>query len=62
MAIGIDKNGDSDRNINYEVKKQKAIEQELDHKFVCSGIKNLIFLQLSIKYLEKLNNQQRKIK
>ena len=28
-AIEIDENGHSDRNIDYEIKRQKAIEQEL---------------------------------
>ena len=30
LAIEIDENGDSDQNIDYEKKVQKAIEQELD--------------------------------
>ena len=29
LALGIDKNGNSDRNIDWEIKRQKAIEQEL---------------------------------
>ena len=34
LAIKIDKNGHSDRNTGYEIKKQKAIEQELGYKFI----------------------------
>ena len=34
FAIEIDKNEHSDRNIDYEIKMQKAIEQELGCKFV----------------------------
>lgn len=34
LAIEIDKNGHSHRNIDYEIKKQKAIEQELGCKFI----------------------------
>ena len=33
LAVEIDENGHSDRNINYEIKRQKAIEQELGCKF-----------------------------
>ena len=34
LAIEIDENGHNDRNIDYEVKRQKAIEQELGCKFI----------------------------
>ena len=34
LAIEIDKNGHINRNIDYEIKRQKAIEQELDCKFI----------------------------
>ena len=34
LAIEIDKNVLSNRNIDYEIKRQKAIEQELGCKFV----------------------------
>ena len=33
LAIGIDENGHSDRNIDFELKRQKTIEQELGSKF-----------------------------
>ena len=36
LAIETDENGHSNRNIDYEIKRQKAIEQELD----CNFIKN----------------------
>ena len=34
LAIEIDENGHSDRNINSKIKRQKAIEQELGCKFI----------------------------
>ena len=34
LAIEIDESGHSDRNIDYEIKRQKAIEQELGCKFI----------------------------
>ena len=34
LAIEIDENGHNDRNIDYEIKRQKAIEQELGCKFI----------------------------
>ena len=34
LGIEIDENGHSDRNIDYERKRQKAIEQELSCKFI----------------------------
>ena len=34
LAIDIDKNGDSNRNTDYEIKRQIAIEQELGCKFI----------------------------
>ena len=40
----------SDRNVDYNIKRQKGIEQEL-------GIKTLIFLMLSMKYLGTSNNR-----
>ena len=37
LAIEIDKNGHSDRNIAYEIKRQKTIEQKLGCKFIRIG-------------------------
>ena len=34
LAIEIDENNHSNRNIDYEIKRQKAIEQELGFKFI----------------------------
>ena len=34
LAIEIDENGRKDRNFDYEIKRQKAIEKELDCKFI----------------------------
>ena len=34
LAIEIDENRHNDRNINYEIKIEKAIEQELGSKFI----------------------------
>ena len=33
-AVEIDVNGNNDGNIDYEIKRQKTIEQELDCEFV----------------------------
>ena len=34
LAIEVDESGASDRNIDYEIKRQKVIEQELDCEFI----------------------------
>ena len=34
LAIEVDESGASDRNIDYETKRQKVIEQELDCEFI----------------------------
>ena len=34
LAVEIDENGHSDRNIQYQIERQKAIEQELGCKFI----------------------------
>ena len=34
LTIEIDENGHSDRNIDYKIKRQKVIEQELGCKFI----------------------------
>ena len=34
LAIEIDENGHSNRNIDYEIKRQKATEQELSCEFI----------------------------
>ena len=34
LAIETDESGHSDRNIDYKIKRQKAIEQELGCKFI----------------------------
>ena len=62
LAIEINENGLSDRNIDYEMKKQKYIEQELGCKCIRIDIdkKILIFSELSRKYLDILNNRLRK--
>ena len=59
IAIEIHENGHSNRNIDYEIKRQKVIEQELGYKFfrIDPVEEDLIFLQLSIKYLDILSNQ-----
>ena len=58
LAIEIDENGDCNRNIDYEIKRQKTIEQELVCKFIkiTQEKKSLIILKLSMKYLDKSNN------
>ena len=34
FAVEIDENGHNDRNIDYEIKRQKEIEQELGCKYI----------------------------
>ena len=34
LEIDIDENGHSDRNVDYEIKRQKAIQQEFGCKFI----------------------------
>ena len=34
LAIKIDENGHNNINIDYKIKRQKAVEQELDCKFI----------------------------
>ena len=48
LAIEIDENEHNDRNINYEIKIQKAIEQKLVHSLLELILtkKNLIFSKL----------------
>ena len=62
LAIEIDENRHSDRNIDYEMKIQNTTEEELCCKFIRTELtrKTLIFLELSMKYLDTLNNQQKK--
>ena len=59
LGIEIDENGHSDRNSDFEVKRQKAIEQELDSKFIKidPDKETLIFSELSTTYSDTLNNQ-----
>ena len=47
VAIETDENGHSDRNIDYEIKRQKAIEQELGCKLIRIDLdkKTLMFLK-----------------
>ena len=47
LAIETDENGHSDRNIDYEIKRQKAIEQELGCKLIRIDLdkKTLMFLK-----------------
>ena len=52
LAIETDENRHDSRNIDYKIKRQKTILLEL-----VLTKKTLIFLQLSMKYLDKSNNQ-----
>ena len=64
LAIEIDENGHSGRYIDYEIKRQKEIEQELGCISLLELIltkKTLIFLELSMKYLDILRNQLKKL-
>ena len=53
LAIEIDKNGHNDGNIDYEIKRQKAIRQDFGWKFFRIDLDK----ELSMKYLDTLNNQ-----
>ena len=63
LAIKIDENGHSDRNIDREIKRQRAIEWKLGCNFIRIDFekKTLIFLKLSMKYLDTWNNQLKKL-
>ena len=50
LAIEIGENGQSNENIDYEIKKQKPIEQETEERRLLAK-KTLIFLKLSMKCL-----------
>ena len=59
LSIENDENGRSDRNIKYKIKRPKVIEQELGCNWLELILtkKTLIFSELSMKYLDTLNNQ-----
>ena len=63
LAIKIDENGHSDRNIDCEIEIQKAIEQQLSYNLLVLILTNktLIFLELSMKYLKTSNNGLKKL-
>ena len=49
LTIEIDQNGHNTRNIDYEIKRQKAIDQELGCKFIRINpdkVETLIFSEL----------------
>ena len=54
LAIKIDENGHNDRNIDYGIQSQKAIEQELGCKFIRTD-PDKEDLELLIKYLDTVN-------
>ena len=62
LTIKIYENGHSNRNIDYEIKRQKAIEQKLGCKFNKIDPEEedfdifFIFSELSMKYLDISNN------
>ena len=58
LATEIDENGQSDRSIGYERKRQKAIEQELGGKIIRIDPDKEYFdiLELSLRNLDTLNN------
>ena len=62
LAIQIDENGHSERNIDYEIKRQKAIEQELDCKFIRidPGKENFGIFKTINETLKDLNNRLNK--
>ena len=62
LTIKIYENGHSNRNLDYEIKRQKAIEQKLGCKFNKIDPDKedfdifFIFSELSMKYLDISNN------
>ena len=62
LKIEIDENRHSKKNIDYKIKRQKAIKQELGCKFIRidPDKKDFDILELSMKYFDKLNNQLKK--
>ena len=56
LAIEIDENGRSDRNIDYEIKKKKKIEQELGCEFIRTDPGKEDFDKISMKRLGTPNN------
>ena len=59
LAREIDENGHSDRNIDYGIKRQKVLEQELGCEFIRIDPDKedfFIFLKLSMQYLDTLDN------
>ena len=63
LSKEIDKNGHNNRNFDNEIKRQKPIEQDLGVSLLDLILKkkSWIFLQLSIKYLDILNNEIKKL-
>ena len=57
LIIEIDENGHYNRNIDYEIKRQKSIEQELAWEFIRNYPEQEDFLRLSMKYLDTSNNR-----
>ena len=43
LAIQSDENGHSNRNIDYEIRRQKAIEQELGCRFITTNSVKEVF-------------------
>ena len=53
LAIEIDEKGHKDRNINHEIERQKALEKELNCKYIRINFdKKNILLRLIMKYLD----------
>ena len=60
LATETDENEHSDRNTDYEIKRRKAIEQELGCKCIRIDPEKED-LELSMKYLGTLNNQLKRL-
>ena len=61
-AIEIDKNGLSGGNIDYEIKKQKTIEQEFGCRIIRTNLdqEEFHFFKPWMNYLDTSNNQLKK--
>ena len=63
LKIEIDENRHSNKNIDYKIKRQKAIKQQLGCKFIRidPDKKDFDILELSMKCFDILNNQLKNI-
>ena len=59
LAVAVDEKGHKDRNIDHEIKRQKALEKELD--FNIYKVKNEIFRRIKELIRKKTKKSSKKI-